>query len=247
MENHSLLHRAEDEFGEIRLFDDGQYRVLSFADGDEQSRLKTKAPHLLQHEYTQAMLIPLLYSQPKRVAILGLGGGALIHALWHYIPKIHIDAVELRPIVLETAKDYFKLPMSKRVNYHQANAVQFIANPSIKKVDFLMVDIYDSIGMDENVLSEDFIHNCSQNLKQHGWLILNCWIDNKDNIQLHENLNRRFQNIFALDTGSGNWVIFASNMSIQETAKELKTRAQKLSNQYEFSFTKWLSRLQSIS
>lgn len=246
MNAHSLIHSAQDEYGEIKLFDDGQYRILSFAEGDEQSRIKIKSPHILQHEYTQAMLLPLLYAQPKRIAVLGLGGGTLIHTFNHHIPKVQIEAVELRHIVLEAAKTYFKLPINKRIQYHQANAITFVSAQQIKKVDFLMVDLYDSEGMDKHVLTESFLHDCYNNLKLNGWLVINCWIDNKHNEELTNNLKAHFANVLALDTGTGNWVILASNLSLDLTGKELKSRALKLSNDYEFAFNKWLTRIQTL-
>ena len=36
MSHQNLLHDSADDLGPIRIFDDGQYRVLSFAEGDEQ-------------------------------------------------------------------------------------------------------------------------------------------------------------------------------------------------------------------
>ena len=36
MNQHNLIHDSADEYGAIRVIDDGQYRILSFAEGDEQ-------------------------------------------------------------------------------------------------------------------------------------------------------------------------------------------------------------------
>ena len=36
------------------------------------------------YSYLQPLLLVLLFIKPKRVIILGLGGGGLIHALRHY-------------------------------------------------------------------------------------------------------------------------------------------------------------------
>ncbi|KZN12419.1 spermidine synthase [Marinomonas sp. TW1] len=246
MSQHNLLYDAADEFGPIRVFDDGQYRILSFADGDEQSRIRLSTPHVLQHEYTQAMMLALLFCQPKRVCILGLGGGTLIHALYHAVPSVQISAVELRADVLDAAELFFKLPRGKRIQLTLDNAIDHVEQGLDKKVDLLMTDIYNTHGMDIHVLAPSFIENCAKNIKETGWLVLNCWIDQKHNDDFTQCLKEHFRSVSALDTGSGNWVILAGKQKPDHTAKELKTMAQKLSNTLGFSLNKWLTRLTEL-
>lgn len=70
-----LSYQAQDEYGTVTVYDDGDCYILSFAAHDEQSRCLKAAPHILQYDYTQAMLLVLLFCRPKRVLLLGLGGG----------------------------------------------------------------------------------------------------------------------------------------------------------------------------
>ncbi|MCB5161874.1 spermidine synthase [Marinomonas algarum] len=246
MSHQNLLHDSADELGPIRVFDDGQYRILSFAEGDEQSRIRLSTPHILQHEYTQAMMLPLLFTEPKRVCILGLGGGTLLHALHHAVPAIHITAVELRQEVMDAAEMYFKLPRNKRITLEVDNAIEHMAKGLPKKVDVLMTDLYNTDGMDRNVLQASFIAHCANNIKEDGWLALNCWVNDKNNNELTEIIKKHFNDIRALDTGSGNWVIIAGKRVNTDNAKELKSKAQKLSHTLGFSLTKWLSRLTEL-
>ena len=246
MKQHNLIHDSADEYGAIRVIDDGQYRILSFAEGDEQSRIRLASPHILQHEYTQAMMLPLLFMQPKRVCILGLGGGALVNALYHSVPSIQITAVELRQEVLDTAQMYFKLPQGKRINFVVDNAASFLDKGLDKKVDLLMTDIYHTDGMDRSVLESSFIENCATNIKQDGWLALNCWSDYKHHQELTELIKKHFVDVRALDTGTGNWVIIACKKQHNQNAKALKALCQKLANTLEIPLSKWLSRLNEL-
>ena len=246
MSNHNLLHDSADELGPIRVFDDGQYRVLSFAEGDEQSRIRLSKPHILQHEYTQAMMLPLLFCQPKRICLLGLGGGALLHALYYAISGVQITAVELRQEVLDAAKMYFKLPQGKRITLDVANATDYLEEGLPKKVDLLMTDLYNTEGMDRAVLQESFILNCAKNIKEDGWLVLNCWNDYKSHDVLHELIKAHFIDVRALDTGTGNWVIIAGKRKDALNVKELKANANKIGLQLEIPLGKWLSRLNAI-
>jgi spermidine synthase len=246
MSQNNLLHDSADELGPIRVFDDGQYRVLSFADGDEQSRIRLSKPHILQHEYTQAMTLPLLFCQPKRICILGLGGGALLNALYHAIPSVQITAVELRQEVLDAAQMYFKLPQGKRITLEVANASDYLADGLSKKVDLLMTDIYNTEGMDRVVLQESFIANCAKNIKEDGWLALNCWNNYKNHDELNALIKTHFLDVRALDTGTGNWVILAGKKKDTSSSKELKASAHKIGLQLEIPLSKWLSRLNTI-
>ncbi|MEL0636715.1 spermidine synthase [Marinomonas sp. TI.3.20] len=243
MNNLNLLHDSADEYGPIRIYDDGKFRILSFADGDEQSRIQLSAPHILQHEYTQAMTIPLLFIEPKRIGILGLGGGTLLNALYHAIPGIQITAVELRQEVIDTAEMYFRLPKGKRVQIKNADAQLFIQDGFDKKVDILMTDLYNTDGMEIGILETSFLENCAKNIKENGWLVLNCWRNYKDNPELIAQLKRIFVDVRALDTGSGNWVVLAGKQKNDMNAKELKAAGQKLSTQLGFQVSRWLSKM----
>lgn len=246
MSQHTLLHDSADEFGLIRVFDDGQFRILSFAESDEQSRMRIAAPHVLQHEYTQAMALSLLFCQPKRVCILGLGGGTLVNALYHAIPSVQITAVELRQEVLDVAEMYFKIPKGKRIHLEHADAGEYLEKGLSKKVDLLMTDIYHAEGMDKQVLQASFVENCVKNIKENGWLILNCWTGGDDKNDLHELLKIHFSDVRALDTGTGNWVILAGKQTSSFSNKELKNQANKLSQKLEIPLNKWLSRLTTL-
>ena len=56
------IHRSYDELGPIQVMDDGHKRYLAFGTDDEQSCQLIHQPHLLQHEYTRAILLALLLS-----------------------------------------------------------------------------------------------------------------------------------------------------------------------------------------
>ncbi len=246
MNHQNLLHDSADEYGPIRVFDDGKYRILSFAEGDEQSRIRLSTPHVLQHEYTQAMTLPLMFCQPKRVCILGLGGGTLLSALYKAIPSVQITAVELRQEVMDAAQMYFKIPQGKRIKLEVANALDYVEQGLEKKVDLLMTDLYNTQGMDRGVLQEVFIQNCAKNIKENGWLSLNCWSDDKTNHELISTLKKYFSDVRALDTGTGNWVIIAGKTKNHHNAKELKNLANKIGLELDIPLNKWLTRLSEL-
>lgn len=242
----SLLYETQDEFGVIRVFDDGKYRILSFAEGDEQSRVQTKHPHVLQHEYTQAMLLALMDRSPKRACVLGLGGGALVHALAKAVSGIHVTAVELRAEIVTIAEEFFKLPKSKRIEVITDDAIEFVANNKSKKFDILFTDLYQHFGMDNRVATQAFLENAKKQIKENGILVLNCWEEHQYQHDLKQSLKELFNTVTGLDTGCGNWVVFATNSPHDLNLKQQRDECEKLSQQLGFPLNKWLNRLEEV-
>jgi spermidine synthase len=237
-----LLHATEDERGFIYVFDDGECRYLSFAAGDEQSCCLKAAPHILQYEYTQAMLLSLLFCQPKRVLVMGLGGGSLVNALFHYKPDLHITVIELREAVITLAQQFFYVPRSKRIHMIHANADSALSDSNLRKVDLIFADLYHAEGIDQVQLKQDFIARCAQQLKTGGCLALNCWDEHEQDPHLQAALSEHFADIRVIPTTSNNWVIVAIKQANWQSNRELKEAAIRLEPALGFSLLRSLNR-----
>ncbi|MGS0824578.1 spermidine synthase [Shewanella sp. 0m-8] len=242
MSDYQVLHQTQDEYGPLIVLEDKETRILAFGDNDEQSKLLKATPHIPQHTYVQAMLLVLLYSQPKSAIVLGLGGGGLIHALRHFDAGIKLTAVELRDDVIALAKRYFQLPLSKKLKVIHQDAKQFLEASDHKKVDIVFADIYSAEGVDAAQVSQAFIAQCAALIKADGYLVLNCWKEHSQNRELLAYLNMHFVEVRACLTGSGNWVVFAGKVKRDITASALKTKAQSLSQQLDFQLARSLTR-----
>ncbi|NRA21238.1 MAG: hypothetical protein HRU05_12235 [Oceanospirillaceae bacterium] len=240
------IYTCSDSFGDLAVIDEGDQRILSFGVGDEQSVQLKAQPHVLQHAYTQAMMLVLLFTQPKRVLLLGLGAGSQLSALHYSVPGVRIDAVEQRLAVIEVAKRYFRLPSSKKINLHCAKAEQFLAVGMAKKVDLIMTDLYNEQGMDEVQISEKYLNLCVAGLKVDGWLVLNCWGVLEDHAKLFKQLNKHFADLRCCESGDGNVVIFAGRQKNLKAKPDLKVMAIKLSAQVGFNVQPFLARLEQV-
>ena len=242
MPDNQILYQTEDEFGPLLVLDDGEQRTLAFGDGDTQSCTLKSAPHIPQYEYTQAMLLVLLFCQPKRVMVLGLGGGNLLTALHRHIPGIHIAAVELRQAVIDVAYKYFQLPRGKRIQVIQQDANDYLAGDTGRKVDVVFADLYHAEGVDRSQLTAEFIARCVGCLKAEGWLVLNCWTEHRDEADFLMALRAQFADVRVVMTGSRNWVILAGKVSDLQSVSVLKDKAQRLSAEMGFPLQRYLSR-----
>ena len=235
-----------DEYGAVRVFDDGCKRYLCFGDNDEQSCQLKADPGLLQHDYTRAMLLVLLFTQPRYAMVFGLGGGCLINCLHGWDTGLKLQAVELRACVVDLALQYFHLPRSKRLQVSIADAEVFLATGGHKKADIIFSDLYTEHGAAASQTTEAYIKGCAELLKPDGWLVINCWLEHREQIWSLACLHDFFQDVRVTTTVSGNWVILAGKRVDSQNQTQLRDKAQKLSKQLGFSLSPALKRLQPL-
>lgn len=242
------IHRSHDQYGPIQVFDDGNKRYLAFGNNDEQScQLKTNPAHL-QYDYTRAMLLPLLFKpDPKKILLLGLGGGSLANCLHHHNPQTVITAVELRQQVIDIAYRYFQLPHNKKLTTIQADAADYLRDKEPNDFDLIFSDIYGPTGLDELQLQERYIDQCYHCLNDHGWLILNYWSEHRGKNETLNLLRTRFSQVKTSSTQTGNWVILASRQPQHTSNKQLQDRARQWSKRLGFSLQSPLSKLQEVT
>ncbi len=126
-----LEHEETSAYSTIRVRRDGDVRLLTFVrdDGRElvQSRVDLTAPQTLASPYARSMFASYLYQpQPRRVLVVGLGGGAMVRFLAHHAPGVRVDAVEIDPVVVRLADQYFGVRSGGNVRVVTADAVAFI-------------------------------------------------------------------------------------------------------------------------
>jgi spermidine synthase len=240
------IYRTYDEYGPVQVFDDGTKRYLSFGEGDEQSCILKVEPALLQHDYTRAMLLPLLYREPRDVILAGLGGGALVNCLHRHLPDLQLRAVELRHVIVKIAYRYFDLPRDERLTLIQQDISEFLEATDIAKTDIFFSDIYGSEGMDPHFFQPWYIEACARLLNDDGWLVLNCWEEQRGDYETLEAIADNFSDVYTCTVPSGNWVILASRRPSAMPETVLKQRAREQSKLLGYSVTENLYRLYHV-
>lgn len=235
------IHRSYDELGPIQVMDDGHKRYLAFGTDDEQSCQLIHQPHLLQHEYTRAILLALLMVTPKHITVIGIGGGCLLTTLHHMLPNCLFQGVELRREVARLAHKFFKLPKDERIKIHIGDGFQYLLQ-SESSTDLIIADMYLADGIDQQQLSQNFIEASFKRLNDGGWLVLNYWLDHKVEEQLINALQQSFDQVYMCNTGGGNWVIYAGKVNINNPIIK-EDNLKLLSNTAGFSLNYFLRRL----
>lgn len=237
------IFRTYDEFGPVQVFDDGSRRYLAFGDDREQSCMLNAEPQRLQHEYARAMLLALLFVEPRDAILFGLGGGALASCLHHHFPALTQRVVELRPAVIKLAYRYFQLPRDPRLQVLAMDAGEFLDDDSQATADVLFSDIYRAEGIDAQQLQSWFIERCAALLGPDGWLVLNLWQDHRGEREILEALGEYFADVRVCGTADGNWIVFAGKRADTQDADTLRQRARELSRRLGCNITDHLKRL----
>lgn len=138
-----------------------------------QSVMQKSDPDSLLLGYTRTMMGFLLFkSEPKNIAMIGLGGGSLAKYCAKYLPNAHFTAIEINPKVI-ALREKFHIPTdSEKFTVLHANGADYMAN-KLEKVDVLLVDGYDEKGQPAKLCSAGFYDNCYDKLNEGGVMVVN--------------------------------------------------------------------------
>jgi spermidine synthase len=180
----SLEHEETSSFSRIRIRRDGDVRAMTFVrdNGQEvvQSRVNLSAPQSLVSPYARGMFASYLYQpHPRRVLIVGLGGGAMVRFLTHHEPQVRIDAVEIDPAVVRLADQYFGVRTAGNVRVHTADAVKFVESTQ-DRYDLILMDAFlrpssdtDPTGVPTRLKTLAFLGRLKQALAPGGIVAFN--------------------------------------------------------------------------
>jgi len=240
------IHKTIDEFGPIEVLDDGAKRYLTFGNEHEQSCQIKAQPHIPQHEYSRAIMLLLLFCEPKNIAVLGLGGGTTVYAFLHALEDTQIKAIELRADVIKIAHRYFALPKhDPRLSVIHQDAQTYIEQDD-EQFDVLVADLYHHHGIDEIQMQKQFLNKCAKKVTQDGWLILNYWLDHDLNDEILQQLHTDFQCIFMCNSGGGNVILYAGK-SLPKGDFLLPSNIKPLAKKLGFSLNYYIKRLTLIN
>lgn len=142
---------------------------MEFGDHVVQSAMARHAPARLVLAYTQWQLLPLLFrpSAPRKVLLLGLGGGAL--ARWFMAFGAHLTAVEHDPVVIDACTRFFGLGDAEVV---EADAHHFVRSHE-GHYDLVLCDLFACGGAPHCVSHPAFADACRALLNPRGWTSFN--------------------------------------------------------------------------
>lgn len=245
-----VIHRSLSDEGIIEIVQEGDIRALYFGSDAKQSAMDVLRPERLVLSYTQMMMTSLLFNPvPKKILLIGLGGGSLAKFLLHHFPSCHIDAVEFREDVVKLAHGYFCVPENHQLTIHIGDGYDYLQSDSNKdgEYDHIFVDAFHHDGVADSIKQISFFYGCYDKLARNGVLTINLWNNKKDLYTLTMDYleNAFHQQVLTLPVKEkGNVVVFATRKEKpQQKPKELKVIAQQLEAKLDLPYSAYLQQL----
>jgi spermidine synthase len=192
-------------------------------------------PDDLPLRYAQVMTIAVIYpDNPRKILMLGLGGGSISTYLGRFMPEAAITTVEVDPGVIKAAKTYFGLRETDRMRYPAGDGRVFL-NRNSELYDLILLDAYRGGYVPFHLLTREFYALVKQRLTPAGAAAFNV----HDGNRLYASTVRTLADVFpALDlypTGLGEVIAVTAGSSAPDK-QILEQRAAALQERHGFRF-----------
>jgi spermidine synthase len=180
---------------------------------------------------TTALVLP---ETPKRILMLGLGGGSISTYLGRAMPDAVIDTVEIDPGVIAAAKKYFGIVESKRVKYFAGDGRVWLKRHR-QTYDLILVDAFHGGYVPFHLLTKEFYTLVKQRLAPGGAAAFNVHDGTKLYVSTVKTLGAVFPSVQLFPSGEGEVIMV---VTAQPAAGDdvLTGRAAALQQRYNFRY-----------
>ncbi|MEG4058572.1 MULTISPECIES: fused MFS/spermidine synthase [unclassified Microcoleus] len=203
-----------------------------------QSIFDLNNPLHLVSEYTQAMMLGLVWqSQPQRIYIAGFGGGRVPLVLHHYLPDTIIECAEVDPIAIEAAKKCFGVKFDDRLTVTIQDGREYLEQQkSDTQYDIIMIDVAFGNGYFPHRLStKEFYKICEKHLSSEGVVLANLLHRDEFYAEKITTFQSVFSQVCLCVCQESNSIMIGSNSPILEK-DEIVAKAKYLQDSHQFSF-----------
>ena len=239
------LVRIEQERGKWLLkFDNDREAIQSAIDPD-------KPQHLIMQNLQYLMGVLLFIPPPKRILVLGVGGGSIIHFLRHHLPTARITGVANNGELLVIAQNQMGLPAADETLEYVIDDARIFINQCQDQFDLIVVDIFNAGTSPEWVTRTQFGKNLKTCLSQQGAVAYNLLLTTDDEFtRFYQSLRETFQQqTLCMDTEEyENILVYAANFEAQpKSIEDFISLARLNTEKYEIPFSQILSRIFDIN
>ncbi len=148
-------------------------KTLFFSQLDVQSSMDLLQPDVLQFEYTRIMMGFLLHQpRPRKILMIGLGGGSLAKFCYRHLPHGDMTVVEINPHVIAVREAFAIPPDNHRFRVLLADGSEFVRTTT-ESYDVILADGFDMHGLPEPLCTAAYYDSCYRILTPHGVLVAN--------------------------------------------------------------------------
>ncbi len=249
-----IHHETDDE--ELIIVKKADFIFLHFIGKDEKSGkdcisdvmslINISQPLTLYSHYTQAMLMVLAFvPQPRRLYMLGFGGGRIPMVLHHYLPELQIEASEISAGVIALLEMCFGIKTCKRMNVEKADGKQHLQSFPLNHFDIILLDSFAGAGDHPDELSTlEFYQLCKSRLSTGGVIATNLVDNNSRFKQKAETFCAAFKYVYHFSYEENHIYLGADKYNINNN--QLVSMAKQVDStcQFNFKLSKYAARFQ---
>lgn len=221
------------KFGPVFVVDEGDTRSLRFGDpdGSDQTVIHLSDPKRVPLEYVQTAALGFSFPKAPRAALMiGLGGGAFMRVTRRWFPEVTMTAVEIDPVVVELAQQYFGVVADKRSHLVVDDGGRYLKRKT-GPWDLVFLDAYDGDDVPAHLATRNFFDLVRVRLTPGGVAVMNLAVDDE---KLQREIRDRFADAFPGCTAVrepewGNVLLFGTATRKGHGAQALTARARALS------------------
>lgn len=217
----NVIFEAHSPYHLVQVIDEPGVRILSF-NGTRETKMSLHNPLQGHFEYTEYFHTPWVWNQDiRRVLMLGLGGGSIQRAYQHYYTNVMVDTVEIDPVVIKVAKEYFKVQESPKLKIHNQDGRMFL-NRTSEAYDVIILDAYTKSrygsSIPPHLTTKEFFTLAASRLTTNGVLAYNVIGDIQDTRPeivgaLYRTMKEIFPQVYAFPAGTSLNVVLVATKS----------------------------------
>ncbi|XPF92780.1 spermidine synthase [Colwellia sp. RE-S-Sl-9] len=229
-----VIHSERSLYRNIIVDENGNKRCLKFntkSSKTNQSCIFKDDPQKLVFNYAKLVFSSLLMiDDPKKVLIIGLGGGTLSNTIHQLYPDAYIDNIEIDPAVTNVAREYFSFFENDKITATTQDGRIFIKRAKLKKqkYDWIILDAFNGDYIPEHLLTKEFFEETKNILSPNGIISANTFSISK--LYFHESATYYdvFGDFINVSNKKNSNRIILAGYTEQPSDEVIKARVEKL-------------------
>lgn len=213
----TTVHVESSLYHTIYIVEDNGMRCLRFTPtsaGGTQTCFLPYFPDELQFPNIK-MMLGALYIQPdpKKILMIGLGGGSLPTTLAKLYPEAMIETVEIDPTVIKIAEKYFEYHPGPKQRAVAEDGRVFVkrAREEGTRYDLILLDAFNAPVIPEHLTTREFLAEVKNILAPHGAFTINT----VPRAEMYDHESTTYESVFGkffnLRTGGNRVILIAAD------------------------------------
>ncbi|MEI8371982.1 MAG: fused MFS/spermidine synthase [Planctomycetota bacterium] len=238
---------VKSEYSHILIRRQGSMRSMNFVRDNGVEQIQTlwnmKRPYELVTNYSRLMFASYFFMpEQKRILIVGLGGGAMVHFYEHYDPEVKVDAVEIDEKVVQLAENYFNVRTHDNTNIITQDAFKYFKSNKTR-YDVIYMDAFlkpsektDTTGQPLQLKTVKFYKGLREQLTPDGIVVINLNIHPGINDDL-ATIRSAYPQVYSFRATSPNMIVVCTWDKTRVAAATLHEKAKELDRRFKATFT----------